>query len=75
MSPVFGVGSSFEDVPGFRSEREDEDPLPAMGCPDIRSSKADPFRVVPERGQVAEYSTESAAAECGDVLHDDELRS
>ena len=75
MSPVFGVGKSFEDVSGFWPEGEDEDALSAVRCSDVGSSKARPVCVIPERGQVAEYGSEPATADAGDVLHDDELRS
>lgn len=75
MSPVFGVGSSVEEFEPFRLVGEDEDPLPAVGRSHVGSSKTRPVRVIPERGQVAEYSIESAAAEGSDVLHDDELGS
>jgi hypothetical protein len=75
MSPVLGVGSSFEDVSAFWREREDEDALPPVCRSNVGSSKACPVRVIPERGQVAEYAVEPAASEGGDVLHDDELRS
>ena len=75
MSPVFGVGKRLEDVPCFRTVGKDKQSLSAMGGTNVGSSKACPVRVIPERGQVAEYSVEAAAAEGGDVLHDDELRS
>jgi hypothetical protein len=60
MSPVFGVGSSFEDASRFWQAREDEYPLASMGGTNVRSSDARPLRVVPERGQIPEYSGESA---------------
>ena len=60
MSPVFGVGSSPDDLEASRLVGEDEDPLPPVGRPNVGSSKARPARVIPERGQVAEYSAESA---------------
>jgi len=75
MSPVFGVGSSGEDGCGVRQTGENEDPFASVRCANVGSSNACPVRVIPERGQVAEYSAETAAAECGDVLHDDEFGS
>jgi hypothetical protein len=73
MSPVFGVGSSADEFEPFRLVGEDEDPLSAVGRSNVGSWNARPVRVIPERGQVAKNSTESAAAEGSDVLHDDEL--
>jgi len=75
MSPVLGVGKSFEDVSAVRREREDEDALSAVRRANVGCSKACPARVVPECGQVAEHTAEPAAAERGDILQDDELRS
>jgi hypothetical protein len=37
----------------------------------VGSAKAEPLRVVPERGQVAEDFREAARAERGDVLQED----
>jgi hypothetical protein len=75
MSPVFGVGSSFKELPGFRPIRENEDALSSMCRSDVGSTQARPACVIPERGQVAEYTVKSAAADGSDVLHDDKLRS
>ncbi len=73
MSPVFGVGNSFEQRGALWTVGEDEDPLSPVRCSNIGSSYACPSCVIPERGQVAEYSPESAAPDRRDVLHDDEL--
>lgn len=54
---------------------KNKDSLAAMSGSDIGSSKARPVCVIPERGQVAENSPESAAAERSDVLQEDELGS
>ena len=59
----------------FELVREDEDPLSTVRCADVGSSHARPVRVIPERGQVPEYSVESAAPKGGNVLHDNELGS
>jgi hypothetical protein len=52
VSEVRGVGSS---RPG-----EDEDALADVGSADLRSGHADPFRIEPEGGQVAEYGSKSS---------------
>jgi hypothetical protein len=36
---------------------EDEDPLAAVGCPDVCGGYNDPLRIEPEVGQVSEYGT------------------
>jgi hypothetical protein len=46
-----------------------------VGCSNFGSSKAHPSRVVPDRGQVPEYSVESSSGDGGDVLQEDEPRS
>jgi hypothetical protein len=53
----------------------DEDALPAVRGVDIGSAYARPLRVVPDFGQVAEYSSESEPEVPWDVLQDDEPRS
>jgi hypothetical protein len=66
MSFTAGVGSR---VGG------EEHAVALVGGTDVRCSEAAPLRVVPERGQVAEYDVEPAGSEEGDVLHDDESGS
>jgi hypothetical protein len=75
LSLAVGVGKSFKELAGFGTGSEDEDSFSAVCGSDVGSSKACPLRVIPERGQVAEYTAESPATERGDVLQDDELRS
>jgi len=74
--PIFAPQRrSFKKRDCFWQEGEHEYALAPVCGADVRSSKAGPARVVPERGQIAEYSAEPPAAECGDVLQEDELGS
>lgn len=75
MSPVFGVGSNSEKFASFWPAGEKEDAIPPVCRSNVGSLYARPVRVIPERGQVAENSAKSAAAEGGDVLQDDDLGS
>lgn len=46
-------------------------PVPKLSGTNVGSWYAVPFRIIPERGQVAEYSSDSPSKECCDVLHTD----
>jgi hypothetical protein len=63
LSCALGVGS------------DDEDTCPTVGSAGIGSSNAQPARVVPERGQVSEYLSESERKVACDVLQQDVSRS
>ena len=69
--PATGVGSSREPaaVPG-RAARMNRRSRRWRGS-GVGSAKAQPLRVIPERGQVAEDFPEAAGAERGDVLQED----
>ncbi len=43
-----------------------------MGCAEVCRSEHIPFRIEPERGQVAKYSSEPPSSEHWGVLHEDE---
>jgi hypothetical protein len=75
LSLAVGVGSSLQEAAGFWSVADEEDTVAVMDGADVGSTKACPRRVIPERGQVAEYAVEATPAESSDVLQDDELWS
>jgi hypothetical protein len=60
---------------GVGHAREDEEPLPEVGRPDLGRGEHAPFRIEPERGQVSEDNVESSNSESRHVLHEDEARS
>jgi len=49
---------------------KDEQPVAAVAGSGVGSAKAQPLRVIPERGQVTEDPAEAAGAQCGDVLQE-----
>jgi hypothetical protein len=52
-----------------------EHALPPVGCADVAGPEAEPLRIVPDFGQVAEDAVEPARGEGSDVLHDRDARS
>lgn len=48
-----------------------EDPLPEMAGPEVRSSKTTPLRIVPESGKVSEYRSEPQGKMPGYVFQQD----
>jgi len=72
LSPVLGVGSSEEASARF-VVGEDKHALSSVHCANVGSTKARPVCVIPEAGQVSEYSVEPPCAERADILQDDEL--
>jgi hypothetical protein len=69
--PATGVGSSREHCGCAGPDPENEHAIATVRGSGVGSAKAEPLRVVPERGQVAEDFREAARAECGDVLQED----
>jgi hypothetical protein len=64
--------SSSGDLPFLLGRFSDtEQAVAAVRGSGVGSAKAEPLRVVPERGQVAEDFREAARAERGDVLQED----
>ena len=68
-----GVGlvlrSSFRHARGVG---QDEDPVATVRRTNAGSRYTVPFRIIPERGKVAENGVESPSSECCHVLSDDE---
>ena len=69
--PATGLGSSREPGGCPGPDREEEEAVAAVRGSGVGSAKADPLRVIPERGQVTEDFPEPARAERRDVLQED----
>lgn len=51
------------------------DAIARLGKANVGRRYAIPFRIVPDRGQVSEYSAKPSIKQCCDVLHEDEVGS
>lgn len=67
MEPRFAVG--------VRRNGEAEPTVSVVGRSDCGSSKADPFSVIPARGQPREDFREPARPDRGDIFQEHEFRS